>query len=214
MPDLAMSGMSHENFRIANEVLQSYLCDMEEVYRVSDPRTLKAVAHPLRTRLLAALRADGPATATELGARFGESSGSTSYHLRQLARYGFVEEDADQRDKRERRWRARHRYTSWSNTELETSPEGRAAAAFLRHRQLEALTAQVEAFERARATWNSEWIEAAGMSDQFARLTPGSILALYQRIEALVNEYAQADEGAPDAQMVHLFVAAHPRQVS
>ena len=48
--------------------------------------TLRALTHPLRTRLLGALRVDGPATASELGRRFGESSGATSYHLRRLAR--------------------------------------------------------------------------------------------------------------------------------
>ncbi|HZB35626.1 MAG TPA: helix-turn-helix domain-containing protein, partial [Gaiellaceae bacterium] len=59
--------------------------------QVEDLETLRAFVHPLRNRLLGALRIDGPATASELARRFDESSGATSYHLRQLARYGFVE---------------------------------------------------------------------------------------------------------------------------
>ena len=59
-----------------------------------------------------------PSTATLLGKRVGESSGSTSYHLRQLAAYGFVEEVPDHGSGRERWWRARHRMTSWSADDL------------------------------------------------------------------------------------------------
>jgi predicted transcriptional regulator len=58
-----------------------------------DPRSLRGLAHPLRLHLLGLLRADGPATASQLAARTGQSSGATSYHLRQLAAYGFVVED-------------------------------------------------------------------------------------------------------------------------
>ncbi|GII58929.1 transcriptional regulator [Planotetraspora thailandica] len=181
----------------------------DEVFHVSDPRTLKAVAHPLRVRLLGALRTDGPATATELGARFGESSGSTSYHLRQLARYGFVEEDLDQRDRRERRWRAVHHGTSWSNTEMTATAEGREATQFLRRRQLEVLAADVEAFDRG--TWSEEWIEAFGISDDVVRLRPATLRSLQDRVWELLREAVEEDKDAPDACRVALFVAAHPR---
>ena len=62
---------------------------------VVGPDALKGLAHPLRLRLLAELNARGSATASQLGDALGESSGSTSYHLRQLHKHGFVEEDAD-----------------------------------------------------------------------------------------------------------------------
>jgi DNA-binding transcriptional ArsR family regulator len=166
-----------------------------DVYRVSDPRAMKAVAHPLRVRLLGALRLDGPATATELAARFGESSGSTSYHLRQLARYGFVEQDPEQRDARERRWRSVHRYTSWSELELGSSPEGREAAEFMRNRQIEALLRDRERFESERAQWGPEWVEAAGLTDDFARLTPASVALLRERFSAMLHELQAADAG-------------------
>ncbi|MCW2876375.1 MAG: hypothetical protein JWQ95_475 [Sphaerisporangium sp.] len=182
----------------------------QDTYRVSDPQVLKAVAHPLRVRLLGALRLDGPATATELAARFGESSGSTSYHLRQLARYGFVEQDPEQRDARERRWRSVHSYTSWSELELGGSPEGREAAGFMRNRQIEVLIRDRERFERQRGTWSPEWVDAAGMSDDIARLTPASVKLLYDRLKTMVHDMEASDAGLPDVQRVSVHLAAFP----
>lgn len=64
---------------------------------------LRALAHPLRLQLLEVLHDEGPATATRLARRLGESSGATSYHLRALHRAGMVEE-AEKRNGRERWW--------------------------------------------------------------------------------------------------------------
>ena len=64
--------------------------------RPMDATQLRALAHPLRLQLLEALSAEGPATASRLARRLGESSGATSYHLRMLARYGFVEPDPEE----------------------------------------------------------------------------------------------------------------------
>src|SRR3954471_4188633 len=91
---------------------------LEPAVQVTDVRALRALAHPLRNRLLGYLRLHGPATASQLGRVVGESSGSTSYHLRQLAEYGFVEEVEGRGTARERWWRARHRLTSWRADEI------------------------------------------------------------------------------------------------
>src|SRR3954453_1384634 len=91
---------------------------LEPAVQVTDVRALRALAHPLRTRLLAHLRLNGPATASRLGRAVGESSGATSYHLRQLATYGFVEEVEGRGSARERWWRARHRMTSWQAADI------------------------------------------------------------------------------------------------
>jgi DNA-binding transcriptional ArsR family regulator len=69
------------------------------------PQELKAFTHPLRMAMYTALRDHGPATASLLARRLGESSGQTSYHLRQLERHGFVEDDPDHIGGRERWWR-------------------------------------------------------------------------------------------------------------
>jgi DNA-binding transcriptional ArsR family regulator len=85
---------------------------------VPDPVALKALAHPLRLRMLGMLRVDGPATATQLAVQLGLNSGSTSYHLRQLAQYGFIEE-APHASRRDRWWRASHELTSVPPSESE-----------------------------------------------------------------------------------------------
>src|SRR5260370_18706802 len=71
-------------------------------------RAIRALAHPLRLKLLDLLRFEGPSTATLLARHSGESSGATSYHLRLLARYGYVEE-APRTGHPERWWRSRER---------------------------------------------------------------------------------------------------------
>lgn len=69
-----------------------------------DARTLRALAHPLRLRLLAVAASEGTITTTSASERTGESSGNCSFHLRLLAKYGFLE-SARGRDQRERPWR-------------------------------------------------------------------------------------------------------------
>ncbi|HYZ52738.1 MAG TPA: helix-turn-helix domain-containing protein [Streptosporangiaceae bacterium] len=59
---------------------------------LTDPRALRALAHPIRVSLVGLLRREGPLTATQAGAMLGESPASCSFHLRQLAKYGLVEE--------------------------------------------------------------------------------------------------------------------------
>jgi DNA-binding transcriptional ArsR family regulator len=73
------------------------------------PKRLRGLVHPIRIRLLWLLETDGPATASQLGRRIGHSSGVTSYHLRTLADLGFVEEDVERGNARDRWWRTRYR---------------------------------------------------------------------------------------------------------
>ncbi|MGH3739665.1 MAG: helix-turn-helix domain-containing protein [Micromonosporaceae bacterium] len=180
-----------------------------DVRRVTDVESMKAVAHPLRVRLLGALRIEGPATASELGRRFGESSGATSYHLRQLARYGFIEEDPEQPNARDRRWRAAHRYTSWRESDFASQPEGREATRALRARQREYITQVAERFEDD--DWGPEWLDAAGQNDDVVRLTPDSLRQLYDRINQLIGEYAETEAADdPAIERVAVFFSGYP----
>ena len=77
---------------------------MQPLERSLSAREVRALAHPLRLRMLELLRA-GPATASMLARELSESSGSTSYHLRELEKAGFVEEDAERGNARDRWWR-------------------------------------------------------------------------------------------------------------
>jgi DNA-binding transcriptional ArsR family regulator len=85
------------------------------------PRALRGLVHPLRLRLLDLLQADGPATATSLAKRVGESSGVTSYHLRVLAEHGFIVEDTTRGTGRDRWWRAARRST-WFTFRMPEDP--------------------------------------------------------------------------------------------
>jgi DNA-binding transcriptional ArsR family regulator len=76
------------------------------------PGRLRGLVHPLRVRLLGLLQREGPATATQLAQRIGQNSGTTSYHLRVLAENGFIREDAEKGNARDRWWAAAHRTTS------------------------------------------------------------------------------------------------------
>lgn len=183
---------------------------MEDRYKISDPQALKVVAHPLRGRLLGLLRTEGPATASELGRKTGESSGSTSYHLRELFKYGFIEEDPGGCDGRERRWRARHRYTSWNTREMLGVPGGREAVEVIRTRQAEVLAERILGFRED--DWPPEWVEAAGVDDHFAELPPQALAEFMRRAEELLGELAARYEGAPDSRPVHLFVGGFPRK--
>lgn len=182
---------------------------MEDQYKISDPQVLRVVAHPLRVRLLGLLRADGPATASELGRKVGESSGSTSYHLRELFKYGFIEEDPEQRDGRERRWRARHRYTSWDNQELSRTDEGREAVRIMRLRQVEVLGRVAQEYEEH--DWSSEWARAAGLSDHIVELPPAGLREFAEGAEQLMRDLVARHAGDPDARQVNIWLGGFPR---
>ncbi len=98
------------------------------VTRLTDPRALRAYAHPIRMKLVGLLRTEGPLTATRAGELIGESSGSASFHLRQLAKYGLVEE-AGGGTGREKPWRASSTSTDWDETA--GTPELAAATGLL-----------------------------------------------------------------------------------
>ncbi|WP_425829966.1 ArsR/SmtB family transcription factor [Streptomyces fractus] len=183
--------------------------------RVLDPEqdaaALKALAHPLRIQLLGLLRLDGPATATELAVRAGESSASTSYHLRVLAKYGFVAE-AEHRDGRERRWRSVHAVTSWSNEAMHASPGARHFVSEMRGRQVEHLGRSLARHEAdlAEGRLGPEWVEPSGISDTMSRLTARSLTELMATIDAKLDELTRRDAEDPDAEQVVVVVAGLP----
>ncbi|MFI8188050.1 helix-turn-helix domain-containing protein [Streptomyces sp. NPDC085946] len=189
--------------------------ESDERRRVLDPErdtaAMKALTHPLRIRLLGLLRQDGPATASELAVRTGESSASTSYHLRVLAKYAFIAE-AEHRDGRERRWRALHDVTSWSNEAMESSAAGRAYVGLMRRRQIEHLEGSLARHEAALADGRlgQEWVEPSGISDMLPRLTPESLAELREVFARTVEELAGRDEQDPRARQVVLVVAGLP----
>jgi DNA-binding MarR family transcriptional regulator len=161
------------------------------------PNTLKGIAHPLRVRLLGMLRSDGPSTATRLAERVGQSSGVTSYHLRQLALHGFVEEDPDRGTGRERWWRARHRMTELDSESARQAPE--EAEAYLRA-VAASYTDRMAGWLDGLAALPREWDEASTLSDTVLRLTAAEAAELVRELQRLVERYRvdNAEVPAPD----------------
>jgi hypothetical protein len=118
--------------------------------RPMDAEQLRALAHPLRLQLLELLGSDGPATASQLGRRLGESSGATSYHLRALHRAGMVEE-AEQRNARERWWQRSQDSLVIPNSVPQDAPPAERAELQAAHSQIESIL--VDRDENAMRRW-------------------------------------------------------------
>jgi DNA-binding transcriptional ArsR family regulator len=155
---------------------------------IDDAQLLRAMAHPLRLRLFGTLSKDGPATASELGRRLGESSGATSYHLRILARYGFVEDDRERNRGRERWWRAADEGMEWS---IDTDDRGMLEADRSLGRQLVGeYTRWIERWYRELPGWDRAWRAAATSTDQWFELTPEELRELNDEVLAVLARYA------------------------
>ncbi|MEJ5944945.1 helix-turn-helix domain-containing protein [Pseudokineococcus basanitobsidens] len=172
---------------------------------VTEASRLQALAHPLRLRMLGLLRLEGPSTASRLAQRCQESSGLTSYHLRQLAAAGFVV-DAEPADLvgrdvhgRDRWWKAASQLTFTRRPAR--GDEAQAAASEDYHRAVVDLYAQrARAWLVAEHTWPQQWQALSGLSDRVLRLSPAEVTALRADLGALVTRYRQHDPAvAPGA---------------
>ena len=158
--------------------------------QVEDVRALGALTHPLRNRLLALLRLDGPSTATLLGGRVGESSGTTSYHLRQLAAHGFIQEVPERGTGRERWWRAGHRQTGWTSQALDGQPGGaEVVEAALRH-MVGTQGRLLGAWLHQRATLGPTWSAGSSVNDYALRLRPEQAQALQAELFDVLDRWA------------------------
>ncbi|MGZ5410249.1 MAG: ArsR/SmtB family transcription factor [Aeromicrobium sp.] len=166
---------------------------MSELRHVElDSAQLRCLAHPLRSRLLAALRLDGPATSARLAHRLTTNTGATSYHLRQLAAVGLIEEDPDRGRGRERYWRSVHDVTNWTETRFDDDPEDRAAAEWLTGHHLRLKNRWREDWLESRMEWSTAWREAASLGDMRVRLTPAQTTAMVNELEAVVERHLTA----------------------
>ncbi|WP_327316679.1 helix-turn-helix domain-containing protein [Microbacterium timonense] len=157
--------------------------------RVLDSGALRALAHPLRVRIYDILSQYGPQTASSLAEKLGESTGSTSYHLRALAKQDLIREAEDRGTGRERWWERPVGGVSFSNPEAMSTPAGRAAtqvvmAEFLRNRNEQLL----EFVNRGLGQEDVEWQDGTMISTATARLTPEQSKELGMKIMALIDE--------------------------
>jgi len=151
---------------------------------VPDASALKALTHPVRLRMLGMLRIEGPANATGLAERLGLNSGATSYHLRQLAQHGFIEEVPDQPSRRDRWWQAKHESTSFfepggTQEQFDTSVAFAQAA----------LTEQVNLMQRAQEEFvrlPPDWQATTHISDFTIAMTTEQANALKGKLLELL----------------------------
>ena len=160
-----------------------------------DPTVLRAIAHPLRNRILAELQASGPLRAADVARVLDVPANQASFHLRQLAKYGLVEEDPDAaRDKRDRVWRvAALEGFDIDLTALEKEPGGAAA---------------VSVFRRNSAAWLHHVVDHAylprqgeerihrSVSEQALRLTADEARELMSEVAALVDGWSRRSRDA------------------
>ncbi|MBV1854914.1 winged helix-turn-helix domain-containing protein [Catellatospora tritici] len=187
--------------------------------RITDPQVLKGLAQPIRQKLYRLLVQLGPATGATLSKRLGTDPGQTSYHLRELARHGFVEDVPElARDRRERWWRAVPGSTGWAHVDFPT-PEGQAVAAAAKAQVVIDEFERVRAYERSRDTWSPAWQAAATSSDSFLRLTSDELAGLTAELHEVLVRYARlgreraaAPEPDPDREHVFLFFHAFPER--
>ncbi|HET8565728.1 MAG TPA: helix-turn-helix domain-containing protein [Solirubrobacterales bacterium] len=160
----------------------------QRTVQLTDPRALRALAHPIRLDLIGLLRSGGPLTATQAGERIGESPASCSFHLRQLAKYGLVEE-AGGGHGRERPWRATAISTEWAARGGDD--EADAAGAMLSRVVVERYFQSALAWLDRRGSEDPAWVEAAAISDALVYMTPEELRKVDRGVRALLEPYLQ-----------------------
>ena len=173
---------------------------------LSDPRVLRALAHPVRGRILDEIEATGPVRAADIARELGIPANQASFHLRQLAKYGLVEEAPEEaRDKRDRVWRSAlpSGYTV-SLSQLEQAPGGRAA---------------VEVFRQNKQAWGHHVIDRAfatdlpkgsgvfSLADHALRLTDDEAKELFREVDQLVEGWADRTRGRDPERRTYLLLS-------
>lgn len=182
-----------------------------------DPGALKALAHPLRIQMYDLLADRGPATASQLAEQVGESSGTTSYHLRLLAEHGFIEEDPDRGNRRDRWWRVAPGGFTLEATPLMGDP---AAAADLRtaaDQMWRTYARQIEQWFRSAEEWGEPWVGSSVSSLTRLEATPEElrevredVLAVLQRHADRLREREVPPGSVRVAMQFHLFPLERP----
>jgi DNA-binding transcriptional ArsR family regulator len=178
-----------------------------------DARSLIALAHPLRIRLRDHLRREGPATATQLARALGESSGATSYHLRMLARHGFVEPDPSLGKGRERWWRAARDILEIHPSEFLEDDLAREALRVVTDERQRLSEQRMRKWLSDREQWGRRWRDAAEDSVFVARLTPDQARTLADQLISIV-EAASTREPEPGARSVEIQLNVFPTGTS
>ncbi|MES2170223.1 MAG: helix-turn-helix domain-containing protein [Actinomycetota bacterium] len=168
--------------------------------RTLDLEALKGLAHPLRLQIFDALSVHGPATASGLAERFGESSGATSYHLRQLERHGFVREVEGRGTGRERWWERTPGSVAIEPRQLDDSPVTRAASDLVMRQWSQSREQALENFiAHGLDDFGDEWIDDSMITLTNVRLTPGQLKEVVNAWQAHMQPLLDSLRGHDDA---------------
>lgn len=155
---------------------------------IDDPRSIRALADPLRLRLRMIIGRHGRITAADAARELGISHGLASHHLRQLAKYGFVEQ-VPGADGRERPWQLTA--TSDSFEGAEDQPGGPAAVAVLERIAGEQSLADLGNWHERRAAWAPGWRKNSGLVSSTVYLTEEELAGLIDGIDQLFSRYVE-----------------------
>jgi DNA-binding transcriptional ArsR family regulator len=181
---------------------------------VTDVKALSAMANPFRSRMMDALKVDGPSTASALAQRTGQAVGSASHHLKVLSEAGLVEEAPElAKDRRERWWRLVDAGTRWSRGDFadDTAAVTAAYAA-------EALALQRQ-FERVQE-WNANaatvpvWDDAAFATQNWMRLTPAELEQVADEVVDVLLRWSSREipDDGEERESVYVFARGFPAQ--
>ena len=166
--------------------------------RKLDVDSLKGLAHPLRVQILDRLSVHGAATASGLGEALGESSGATSYHLRQLEKHGFVREVEGRGTGRERWWERSPGGISLSPEARAASESARAASDMILREWEHNRSILLTDFLERGDLLGEEWIRATLVSTANLRLTREQTFEVQGRLERLIDEIVDEYRGRND----------------
>ena len=172
------------------------VADQGEPRELTDPAPLKALAHPLRRRILRQLDRDGPATSTTLARALGENTGATSYHLRRLAEHGFVAEVPGKGQGRERWWRARRQDLRFPPRSTMSADMRATFDEFTR----QGVAEDFEAFARFQQQREKlgDWGDGLLFARGGLRLTRDELLAFWSDYMELFRRYVAATDPPSD----------------
>jgi hypothetical protein len=178
---------------------------------INDPKTLRALTHPVRLALLEALALEGPLTATAAGELIGESPTTCSFHFRQLAKYGFVEE-ADTGPGRLRPWKIAN--VGMHFTDVTDDPETSAAAKSLERMVFERAMNRFSTYITTKSSFPKVWQEASQNMETILWVTPAELEAVTHEVMGIFNRFfdriadasARPDESLP----VEALVLSYP----
>lgn len=174
-----------------------------------DSTALKVLAHPLRSRLLSALRRGGPATATDLATELSTNSGATSYHLRKLESVGLVADTGEGEGKR-RLWKAATESHQYEPSDFAGDEDAETALNWLVRDYTRHFAEQFEKWLDVEEAWPLEWRNAAGMNDSYVIATPAQLQEMKAEIDAIVDRYRRVGQGNPAARRLAVYSVTYP----